>query len=125
MDEKDHFLDPVWATSSSCSHDYLDENLPSNEDIIKAMNDSDRAWDDMHNRSYFLLELARICWACVIFFARVVVSECLCRARRGAKPPAPGFRASAPEIFFSGRHISRTTYFRDDILPGRHISGTT
>jgi hypothetical protein len=48
---------------------------------------------------------------------------------RGAEPPAWGFGGSAPEIFFSGRHIfagpSRhifvgPTYFRDDIFPGPH-----
>jgi hypothetical protein len=82
------------------------------------------------------------CWVCVIFFARVVVSERLRRACRGvrggaarpplggcrgAEPPARGFGGSAPEIFFfSGRHIfAGPTYFRDDIFPGRHITGTT
>jgi hypothetical protein len=50
----------VWATSSSCSLEYLDEDLPSEEAIIEEMNGSDRPWDDMHHRSYFLLELARI-----------------------------------------------------------------
>jgi hypothetical protein len=37
-----------------------------------------------------------------------------------------GAGGQRPRIFFfPGRHISGTTYFRDDILPGRHISGTT
>jgi hypothetical protein len=75
---------------------------------------------------------------CVIFFVRVVVSERLrwaCRgvrgggARpplrgcRGAEPPAWGFGGSAPEIFFLGRHISGTTYFRDHMILGgfRHM----
>jgi hypothetical protein len=73
---------------------------------------------------------ASICWVCVIFFARVVVSERLRRARRGVRggaargsagPPrgVQGFGGSAPEFFlFSGRHI-----FAD--ISGRHISGTT
>jgi hypothetical protein len=36
------------------------------------------------------------CWVCVIFFARVVVSECMCRAHRGVRgggipgPPSGG-----------------------------------
>jgi hypothetical protein len=60
MDEEDHVLNPVWATSSSFSHDCLDDTLPLDEAIIEAMNGSDRPWDDMHHRSYFLPELARI-----------------------------------------------------------------
>jgi hypothetical protein len=51
------------------------------------------------------------------------VSERLHWARRGVRggvePPAGGFGGSAPEIFFG------TKYFRDDIFPGRHITGTT
>jgi hypothetical protein len=50
----------VWATSSSFSHDYLDDTLPSDEAIVEAMNGSDRPWDDIHHRSYFLPDLARI-----------------------------------------------------------------
>jgi hypothetical protein len=44
----------------SCSHDFLDETLHSNEAIIEDMNGSDKPWDDMHHRSYFLPELERI-----------------------------------------------------------------
>jgi hypothetical protein len=51
---------PVWATSLSCSHDCLDETLPSDEAIIEVMKGSDKPWDDMHHRSYFLPELERI-----------------------------------------------------------------
>jgi hypothetical protein len=48
----------------------------------------------------------------------------------GARPPlrgggAAGVRGQRPEFFFSGRHIFGPTYFRDDIFPGRHITGTT
>jgi hypothetical protein len=43
----------------------------------------------------------------------------------GWSPPRGGLGAAPLNFFFSGRHISRTTYFWDDILPGRHISGTT
>jgi hypothetical protein len=73
---------------------------------------------------------------CVIFFARVVVSERLRRARkgvrggaarpplggcRGAEPPAWGFGGSAPEK----KKFGPTFFFRADIFSGRHISGTT
>jgi hypothetical protein len=34
--------------------------LPSNEEIIEAMTSLDKPWDDLHHRSYFLLELRRI-----------------------------------------------------------------
>jgi hypothetical protein len=53
------------------------------------------------------------------------VFEHLRRARRGVRggvePPARGFGGSAPEIFFlgrhiSGRHITGTTYFRDNMI---------
>ena len=68
------------------------------------------------------------CWVCVIFFARVVESERLHRARRGVQ----GFRGSTPEFFFSGRHIfafsgrhifAGPTYFRDHMILGgfRHM----
>jgi hypothetical protein len=59
-DEEDPILKPVWATSSSCSHEFLDENFPSDEAIIEAMNGSEKPWDDMHHHSYFLPKLARI-----------------------------------------------------------------
>jgi hypothetical protein len=60
MDEEDPVLEHVWATSSSCSHDFLDKTLPSNEAIIEAMNGFDRPWDEMHHRSYFLPNISRI-----------------------------------------------------------------
>jgi len=50
----------MWATSLSCSHDYLDENFPPDEAIIESMNGSDKPWDDMHHHSYFLPEPERI-----------------------------------------------------------------
>jgi hypothetical protein len=77
------------------------------------------------------------CWVCVIFFARVVVSERLRRARRGVRgggqgggAPRAGVRGQRPRnFFFLGRHIfagfGPTYYRRADIFPGRHISGTT
>jgi hypothetical protein len=61
------------------------------------------------------------CWVCVIFFARVVVSERLRRARGGKRG---GSGAAPPKNFFFGPTYFRR--FRADILsPGRHISGTT
>jgi hypothetical protein len=51
---------PMWATSLSCSDDFLDWTFPSDEAIIEAMNGSKKPWDDMHHRSYFLPELERI-----------------------------------------------------------------
>jgi hypothetical protein len=59
-DEEDLVLKTVWATSLSCSHDFLDETFPSDEAIIEAMNGFDKPWDDMHHRSYFLPDLSRI-----------------------------------------------------------------
>jgi hypothetical protein len=59
-DEEDLVLRPMWATSLSCSHDFLDETLPSDKAIIKAMNGYEKPWDDMHHRYYFLPELERI-----------------------------------------------------------------
>jgi hypothetical protein len=59
-DEEDPVLKPVWDTLLSCSHDCLDETFSLDEDIIEAMNGSDKPWDDMHHHSYFLPELARI-----------------------------------------------------------------
>jgi hypothetical protein len=43
-DEEDPVLKPMWATSFSCSHDCLNETLPSNEAIIESMNGSDKPW---------------------------------------------------------------------------------
>jgi hypothetical protein len=60
MDEEDHVLKPIWATSSSCSHDCLNDTLTFDEAILEAMNGLDRPWDDMHHHSYFLPDLVRI-----------------------------------------------------------------
>jgi hypothetical protein len=57
MDEEDPVLEPVWAVQSSCSHDFLNDTLPSDEAILEAMYCPNRPWDDMHHRSYFLPEL--------------------------------------------------------------------
>jgi hypothetical protein len=61
------------------------------------------------------------CWVCVIFFARVVVAERLCRACggvRGGRAPRAGVRGQRPrEIFFGPTYFRR---FRDDIFLGPH-----
>jgi hypothetical protein len=53
-------LEPIWAQGSLVDTDYLDLVLPSDKVIIEAMTSSYRPWDDLHHRSYFLLELRRI-----------------------------------------------------------------
>jgi hypothetical protein len=58
--EEDPILKPVWATSSSCSHDFLDETLPSDEVILEVMNVPDRPWNDMHHLSYFFPNIVMI-----------------------------------------------------------------
>jgi hypothetical protein len=60
MDEEHPVIKSVWTTSSSCSHDCLDDTLPLDEAIVEPMNGSDKPWDDMHHCSYFLPELVRI-----------------------------------------------------------------
>jgi hypothetical protein len=53
-----------------------------------------------------------LCWVCVIFFARVVVSEPLHRACREVDPPVWGFGGSAHEK----KIRIGTTYFRDHMI---------
>jgi hypothetical protein len=53
-------LEPIWVAHSSISHDFIDDNLPSDEAILEVMSGPDRPWDDLHHRSYFLPELERI-----------------------------------------------------------------
>jgi hypothetical protein len=81
--------------------------------------------------SFFVFPVSSFsCWVCVIFFARVVVSERLRRARRGGVQrggaPRAGVRGQRPrnfffraDIFSPGRHIfAGTTYFRDHMILG-------
>jgi hypothetical protein len=53
----DHVLEPIWVAHSSSSPDFLDDTLPSDEAILEAMSAPDMLWDNLHYRSYFLLEL--------------------------------------------------------------------
>jgi hypothetical protein len=56
----DPLLDPIWAQDSLANTDSLDLVLSSDEAIIEAMTGPDKPWEDIHHRSYFLLELHRI-----------------------------------------------------------------
>jgi hypothetical protein len=58
--ELDPVLEPIWAQGSLATTDSLDLVFPSDEVIIEALTGPDRPWDDLHHRSYFLLELRRI-----------------------------------------------------------------
>jgi hypothetical protein len=58
--ELDPLLEPIWAQDSLANTDSLDLVLPSDKAIIEAMTGSYKPWDDLHHRSYFLLELHRI-----------------------------------------------------------------
>jgi hypothetical protein len=40
--KEDPILDPVWATQSSWSHDFLNDTLPLDEAILEAMYGLDR-----------------------------------------------------------------------------------
>jgi hypothetical protein len=56
----DPILEPIWVAQSSCSHDCHNDTLPSDEAILEAIFGPNRCWDNMHHRSYFLLELVKI-----------------------------------------------------------------
>jgi hypothetical protein len=58
--ELDPVLEPIWAQGFLANTDSLDLILPSNEAILEALTGPDRPWDDLHHRSFFLLELIRI-----------------------------------------------------------------
>jgi hypothetical protein len=58
--ELDLILEPIWAQGSLADTDSLDLVFPLDEAIIEAMTSMDKPWDDLHHKSYFLLELRRI-----------------------------------------------------------------
>jgi hypothetical protein len=58
--ELDLLLEPTWAQGSLVDTDSLELVLHLDEVIIEEMTSPDRPWDDLHHRSYFLLELRRI-----------------------------------------------------------------
>ena len=51
---------PAWVEKSLHSTEYLDMVLPSNESILESMCGHGKICEDLHHRSYFLLELSRI-----------------------------------------------------------------
>jgi hypothetical protein len=55
--ELDPLLEPIWAQGSLTNTDSLDLVFPSNEAVIEAITSPDKPWEDLHHRSYFLLEL--------------------------------------------------------------------
>jgi hypothetical protein len=56
----DPLLEPIWAQGSLANTNSLDLVLPSDEAVIEAMTSSEKPWEDLHHRSYFLPELHRI-----------------------------------------------------------------
>ena len=56
-EEEDPYVLPAWAVQSSHAHDCLDMVFPSDEAIIEAMTGVEPPWEELHHRSYFLLEL--------------------------------------------------------------------
>jgi hypothetical protein len=58
--ELDPLLEPIWAQGSLANTDSLDLVFPSDEAVIEAMTSPDKPWEDLHHRSYFLLELSQI-----------------------------------------------------------------
>jgi hypothetical protein len=60
MEEVDIFLDPIWVINSYIPYGCLDNTFPSYEAILEAMIGHDKPWEELHHRSYFLLELERI-----------------------------------------------------------------
>ena len=51
---------PAWAEKYLHSTNCLDMVLPSDEAILEVMCGRDKNCEDLHHRSYFLLELSRI-----------------------------------------------------------------
>ena len=60
MEEEDPYVLPAWAVESSHTHACLDDVFPSDEAIIEAMSGVEPPWEELHHRSYFLLELYRM-----------------------------------------------------------------
>jgi hypothetical protein len=58
--ELDPILEPIWDQGALADTDSLALVLPSYKEIIEAMTSLDKPWDDIHNRSYFLLDLSII-----------------------------------------------------------------
>ena len=60
IEELDHINEPTWDVYSSNYLDFLDTIFPSKKDIMEDLTGHDKAWDDLHHCSYFLLVLDNI-----------------------------------------------------------------
>jgi hypothetical protein len=58
--EDDQYMELAWAHNSSTYQDCLDTVILSEEAIIEEMTGSERPWEDIHPRSYFLPEISRV-----------------------------------------------------------------
>jgi hypothetical protein len=58
--ELDPPLESIWAQGSLANIDSLDLVLPSDEVVIEEMTSLEKPWEDLHHKSYFLLELSQI-----------------------------------------------------------------
>ena len=59
-DDLEEVYFPAWAENSLHSIDFLDTVLPSDEAILEDMSGHDKICEDLHHRSYFLLDLSKI-----------------------------------------------------------------
>jgi hypothetical protein len=55
--ELDPLLENIWAQGSLANVDSSDLVLPFDEVVIEAMTSSNKPWEDLHHRSYFLPDL--------------------------------------------------------------------
>jgi hypothetical protein len=60
MEEYDQFTFLVWAFDSPSTLDSLDMVLSSDESILEDITCIENPLEDMHHKSYFLLELSRM-----------------------------------------------------------------
>jgi hypothetical protein len=56
--ELDPLLEPIWAQGSLANVDSLELVLPLDEAVIEEMTISDKPWEDLHHKSYFLPKLS-------------------------------------------------------------------
>jgi hypothetical protein len=58
--ELDPVFEPTRAQGSLATTDSLELVFPFDEVLIEALTSPDKTWDDLHHRSYFVLDLGRI-----------------------------------------------------------------
>jgi len=56
----DQFDSPAWSLNTPADVDLIDLVLPSNEAIMEAMTKIEQPWEDLHHRSYSLLNLNKM-----------------------------------------------------------------